>query len=75
MGSLKDTRKPDRGPMISYLTSGREASRKDAIGVLRFFASLRCADTAVQLPIMDKCLAWIVRFFFDFVNVFCKASC
>ena len=36
MESLKDSKKPDRGPMIAYLTSAREASRKDAIGVLRF---------------------------------------
>ena len=65
MEALKTDRKPDRGPMLAYLQTSKEASRKDASGVLRFLAQLRLADHLVQLPTADKILAWIVRFLYS----------
>ena len=60
MEALK-MQKADRGPIIGYLQTAKIASRKDASGILRFLSQLRISDAAVQLPIADKILAWIVR--------------
>ncbi|CAK0850440.1 unnamed protein product [Prorocentrum cordatum] len=61
MQALKDPRKPDRGPMLTYLKTATEASKKDTQGVLRWLCGLRLADTDVQLPCADAVLAWMSR--------------
>ena len=64
MEALKDSNKPDRGQIITYLATCKEVTCKDVAGVFRFMCSLRLSDTDVQLKLADKIVAWISRFVF-----------
>ena len=60
---MKSSSKPDRGPMLGYLRTSETVSKKDTSAVFRWLASLRLADTDVQLKCADKVIEWSVRHF------------
>ena len=63
MQSLKDSTRPDRGPLLAYLKTSVAVSKKDAQGVVRWLAGLRLADTEVHLTCADNVVAWAASVF------------
>ena len=60
-GGDDDRQKVNFGGMLTYLASSTRATNKEVRGVYRWFASLRLADTAVQLPAAKACIEWTAR--------------